>query len=359
MPNNNINEKLENAVCKGNLEEVKALLSAGANPNIKIGRSHLGSSLIHLASSAEILKELISYGARVDAQNSYGETPLHWAATGNLEIVRELLKHGASVNLRNRKGNTPLNFSLKTSNKNLEIIKELLKYGADINIRNHGSRGSDNHRTPLGNAASYPECAKLLIRFTLIKNFSKDYKQIVNLTPYETFHTYRELSSYFDDCIGEILQMKTDKIKNALSLYELVTNNFNKHVLYDNQLSMKLTKIDYSINYPTYNDIVLDKIKPFLERADLLNKLNKVQVYTKLSMLNQDIKEKKVILDYDSTYNVVKYLSNDDLLNLIAAFNDPDKCAIQSLSSLDNLVEPNTSLYEASTSNYAKRARLE
>ncbi|MDR1139080.1 MAG: ankyrin repeat domain-containing protein [Rickettsiales bacterium] len=359
MLNNNINKELEKAVYEKNLEEVKALLSAGADINLRV--EHNRDTLLHYASSVEITKELLLRGAEVNARNMYSETPLHSAITfgKKLELVRELLKHGADVNATNRKGNTALNHAVKKSDKNLEVIKELLEYGADINIRNRERRLFDNHNTPLDNAMSYPECAKLLIKFTLIKNFSKDYKQIINLTPYKTFNTYSELSRYFDDCICEILQMKTDKIKNDLSLYELVTNNFNKHVLYDNQLSVKLTKIGYSVHYPIYNDIILDKIKPFLERADLLNKLNKVQVYTKLDILNQDIKGKKVILDSDSTCNIIEYLSNDDLLNLIAAFNDSDKCAIRSLSSLNNLVEPNTRLHEASTSNYAKRARLE
>lgn len=66
------------------------------------------------------------------------------------------------------------------------------------------------------------------------------------------------------------------KKKDGLPLYEFVTNNFNSPVLYNNQLSVRLAKIDHSICYPIYNDIILDKVKPFLERADLLNKLSKI-----------------------------------------------------------------------------------
>ncbi|MFP3028462.1 MAG: hypothetical protein ACEY3L_20255 [Wolbachia sp.] len=153
--------------------------------------------------------------------------------------------------------------------------------------------------------------------------------------------------------------MKTDEIKDSLPLYEFVTNNFNIHVLYNNQLSVRLAKIDYSIRYPIYNDIILDKVKPFLERADLLNKLSKIQFYTKLDVADQDAKEKKIILDHDSTYNITEYLSNDNLLNFIVAFDDSNKRTFQSLSSLNNLVEPGTRLYETSISNDTKRARLE
>lgn len=91
----------------------------------------------------------------------------------------------------------------------------------------------------------------------------------------------------------------------------------------------------------------------------MLNKLSKIQFYTKLDVADQDAKEKKIILDHDSTYNITEYLSNDNLLNFIVAFDDSNKRTFQSLSSLNNLVEPGTRLYETSISNDTKRARLE
>ncbi|BFD48257.1 MAG: hypothetical protein DMENIID0003_13310 [Wolbachia endosymbiont of Sergentomyia squamirostris] len=359
MLNNNINKELEKAVYERNLEKVKALLSAGANANLRVERNR--DTLLHTTSSVEITKELLLGGAEVNSRNMYSETPLHSAITlgKELELVRELLKHGADVNATNRKGNTALNHAVKKSGKNLEVVKELLEYRADINIRNRERRLYDNCSTSLDNAVSDLACAKLLIKFTLVRNFNKDYGKIIDLSPYKGCSNYSKLSSYLDDCVCEILQMKTDEIKDSLPLYEFVTNNFNIHVLYNNQLSVRLAKIDYSIRYPIYNDIILDKVKPFLERADLLNKLSKIQFYTKLDVADQDAKEKKIILDHDSTYNITEYLSNDNLLNFIVAFDDSNKRTFQSLSSLNNLVEPGTRLYETSISNDTKRARLE
>ncbi|XP_076299430.1 uncharacterized protein LOC143218239 [Lasioglossum baleicum] len=350
MPNNNINEELASAVRKENLEEVKALLSAGADANhIRVEWNRNRDRLLHITSSVEITKELLLGGAEVDARNTYSETPLHSAVTlsKKVELVRELLKHGADVDAINRKGNTALNHAVSKRIKNLLVVKELLEYGADINIRN-SENSIYNYGTSLDNAVHDLECGKLLIKFTLIRNFNEDYRKIIDLSPYKEFSNYNELSSYLDDCVCEILQMKTDEIKDSLPLYEFVTNNFNIHVHYNNQLSVRLAKIDYSVRYPIYNDIILDKVKPFVERADLLNKLSKIQFYTKLDMTDQDVKEKKVILDHDSTYNITEYLSNDNLLNFIIA-----------LSSLNNLVEPDTRLYETFVSNDTKRARLE
>ncbi|CAH2093619.1 unnamed protein product [Euphydryas editha] len=388
--NNNINKELEKAVKEENLEKVKALLSKGANANLRVERNRdtllhtthsveitkellLGGAEVnarnqyretplHYAISVEITKELLLGGAEVNARNQYRETPLHYAITQDkkLELVRELLKHGADVNATNRKGNTALNHAVKKCVINLGVVKELLEYGADINIRNREQRLYENCNTSLDNAVSMSlACAKLLIKFTLIRNFNKDYKKIIDLSPYKKCSNYSELSIYLDGCVCEIFQMKTEEIKDSLSLYEFVTNNFNIHLLYNNQLPVRLAKIDYSIRYPIYNDIILDKVKPFLERADLLNKLSKIQFYTRLSMTDQDVKEKKIILDHDSTYKITEYLSNDNLLNFIEAFDDFNKRASQSLSSLNDLVESDTRLYKTSISNDTKRARLE
>ena len=57
--------------------------------------------------AAEIL---IDNGAKVDARNVYGDTPLHLAAGENHMAVAELLiNRGARVNVRNKLGATPLN----------------------------------------------------------------------------------------------------------------------------------------------------------------------------------------------------------------------------------------------------------
>ncbi|XP_026464984.1 ankyrin repeat and SOCS box protein 2-like [Ctenocephalides felis] len=355
----NINEELKQAVNKDDLEKVKALLSAGANANLRIG--HHRETLLHNAArSIEMVKVLVLGGADVDARTMYNETPLHFAAKRlNLKLIRGLLKYGAEVNALGSYRHTALNHVAKRqSNVDPEIVKELLKYGADINIENHERRSYDEnptYRSPLDNAVlGNLECAKLLIKFTLIRNINKDYQKIINLSPYKRYSNYSALTSYLDDCVSEILQMKTDVIEDGIPLYELVANNSNIHVRYNNQLSVKLSKIDYSLRYPIYNDVISEKLKLFAERIDLLNKLSTIQFYTILDVADQDAKKRKIILDQDSTYHVTKFLSNDSLSNFIVAFDDSNKCTFQSLSSSDNLEENETSM-----SSDAKRAKLD
>lgn len=374
MPNNNIDKELEVAVYERDLKKVRALLSAGANPNFQPNRENklphqYGNKLLHYVNSVEIAKELLLYGARVDSRNMYNETPLHTAIPcgRTAKLVIELLKHVADVNAKDRKGNTPLNLAVKTSNKNLEVIRELLEYGADINIRNRERRLFDNHSTPLDNAMSYPECAELLIKITLIKNFDKNYRKIINLDPYKGSSYYSKLSSYLDDCVCEITKMKTDSIDNSLSLYEFITSKeANKEVLYVNDEGVKsirnrVFQVLTSTSYPIYHDVISTKIGASLERASLLNKLSELEVYTKLDVSNhsQGVQEKTVVLDSYSKHEVAQYLFNNDLLNFTVAFyryTGQPSCLERNFT--ESSTQPNTRLYEASTSNYSNLAHL-
>ena len=54
-------------------------------------------------------KQLIANGAGVDAEDTAGATPLHYAAWVNaVSVAKLLLEHGADVNAENRVGRTPL-----------------------------------------------------------------------------------------------------------------------------------------------------------------------------------------------------------------------------------------------------------
>ncbi|MGL9731599.1 MAG: hypothetical protein ACR5KX_02105 [Wolbachia sp.] len=117
-----------------------------------------------------------------------------------------------------------------------------------------------------------------------------------------------------------------------------------------------------STNYPIYHDVISAKIGASLERTSLLNKLSELEVYTKSDASNhtQGVQEKTVVLDSYSKHEVVQYLSNNDLLDFIAAFyryTDQPSCLKRNFTVSNT--QSNTRLYEASTSNYAKRTRLE
>ncbi|KAK0167966.1 hypothetical protein PV327_001812 [Microctonus hyperodae] len=347
---------LETAIHNEDLKKVRDLLANGANAKSKSKWN--GESLLHITSNVEIAKELLSHGVYIDTSNKYGETPLDTAVKRkNLKLVKELLKHRATVNTTNNKGNTPLNIAIKSRFKNLTLIKILLEHGADIY---KGEVSYTRHYTdpgrPLDNAINDRICAKMLIRYHLLNNFKRDIDIFIELDRYKDRPIFDELSNYSYDCACEIVQMKTYEVNNNLSLFELIMmKHFNKPC--NLQLYWKLKKLDDEIfkSYPIYYEIIMDKLKPFKQKIYLLNKLSRIQIYVGIDMLNSDDKKDKVILDPDSSYNTADYLSNNDLKNLIIAFDQSQ------LDSLNNTREKSIQFDRASTSydHIDKRIKLE
>lgn len=96
--------------------------------------------LIHTAVQqdlCQVVKNLVDYGANVDAMDKYGNTPLHLAASLGFEkIVVFLLKSNASVSLMCGGSGpasrlTPLHMAIY--NEHIGIVKHLLKAGARLN----------------------------------------------------------------------------------------------------------------------------------------------------------------------------------------------------------------------------------
>ena len=72
---------------------------------------------MHLAtirSQTQSVKALLAEGANANAENKFGNTPLHNAAgCGNAAIVSILIDDDAFVNVQNAKGMTPLHNAAK------------------------------------------------------------------------------------------------------------------------------------------------------------------------------------------------------------------------------------------------------
>ena len=94
----------------------------------------------------EKVKRLVVKGADLNAVDTYGNTPLHWAAgNGYAAVVEYLVAKGASVNAVNRTGNTPLHWA--AVNGHVAVVEHLVANGADLNaVDKYGS-------TPLHRAA--------------------------------------------------------------------------------------------------------------------------------------------------------------------------------------------------------------
>lgn len=99
------------ATFTGNAGMIQALLGHGANPSDKDSDEMTVLHWAVLGNRPEAVRALIAGGAKVDAADRFGYTPLHYAATidfGDTEVVETLLKAGANSRLKTKDGKTPL-----------------------------------------------------------------------------------------------------------------------------------------------------------------------------------------------------------------------------------------------------------
>lgn len=154
---------LMHACSNEHLDVVQYLLKQGAN--VELINNHDSQAIHYGYKNVDILKELLKYGADINYQDYYGNTPLHLTISfhkinvakyiinntdanlnikdkgnyapiliavskGNVEIVRELIKKGALISIQNDSGHTPLHYA--SGDGSISIIKELLKAGSNI-----------------------------------------------------------------------------------------------------------------------------------------------------------------------------------------------------------------------------------
>lgn len=185
--------QLHRAVSGGRLDDVKALVKAGANVNVRQG-TFKGTPLQYAATQghAEVVKFLIESQATLDAADTFGRTPLMWAADkGHTDVVRLLVNHGADQKAKTNTGWTALRYALQSGNADVvnllkgqvkiddldndgfsdlhraasggqaDRVRLLLDAGADVNVRQGTFKG-----TPLQYAASegHAEVVKLLLK---------------------------------------------------------------------------------------------------------------------------------------------------------------------------------------------------
>ncbi len=120
------------------------LLASGAAPNAESSYNRTPLHRAARAGRSVSVLALIKYGARVNAKDKRGDTPLHY--TYHVDVARILIANGADVNARNTFDRTPLHAA---AHKSEELISLLIKSGAKVNMV------SKYGRTPLDVAVRY------------------------------------------------------------------------------------------------------------------------------------------------------------------------------------------------------------
>ncbi|XP_014676382.1 PREDICTED: putative ankyrin repeat protein RF_0381, partial [Priapulus caudatus] len=127
------NARVLSPACSGQLDIMRLLLEAGADPNVAETKSGVTPLMRAVREGKEAaVQMLLSHGADVNAADSYGETSLyHVPCSGRLDIMRLLLEAGANPNVaKTESGETPL---IKAVREGEEAVARMLLAGADAN----------------------------------------------------------------------------------------------------------------------------------------------------------------------------------------------------------------------------------
>jgi ankyrin repeat protein len=157
---------LHKAAREGRIDDVKALLAAGASVDERDPSTGATALCVAAASGQnEVVKLLLSLGADVNAESKDGDTALMWAAQSpQSPILKLLLEKGAKVNARNKIGRTALLFALGA--EDIRNTTDLLENGADPNIALAAAHGT----TPLIAVAAIPGPAGLALVRVLLEH---------------------------------------------------------------------------------------------------------------------------------------------------------------------------------------------
>jgi len=118
-------------------EGADLLIRAGARVN---AANELGVTPLWVAcenASAPMVQRLLKAGANPNAALLSGETPLMTAArTGSAVVVKQLLDNGADVNVKERaRGQTALMWAI--AQRHADVVEVLLAHGADVRARSN------------------------------------------------------------------------------------------------------------------------------------------------------------------------------------------------------------------------------
>ncbi|KAH9514770.1 hypothetical protein Btru_023605 [Bulinus truncatus] len=120
--------ELHHAILNGNTNQVRQLITLGADVNQKYGQETAFSLAIQ-----QNQFQCADQGADINAINNQGMTPLSVSTWhGTYHCTKLLLDHGALLTIHDKSGRTPL--MIACSNVYLEVVKVIIHYGCDVSI---------------------------------------------------------------------------------------------------------------------------------------------------------------------------------------------------------------------------------
>uniref|UniRef100_A0A672TDH5 Histone-lysine N-methyltransferase EHMT1-like n=1 Tax=Sinocyclocheilus grahami TaxID=75366 RepID=A0A672TDH5_SINGR len=146
-----------------NLEQVKMLISAGADVQIRDKEENVCLHWAAFSGCDKIAQLLLDKRSDLHAVNIHGDSPLHIAVRQNqLDCVMLFLSRGADVNLKNKDGETPLNccsvnskmWTILNTNKKLTDARRV----KDRTVSKDVSRGYEDVPVTCVNGMDHEPC---------------------------------------------------------------------------------------------------------------------------------------------------------------------------------------------------------
>jgi ankyrin repeat protein len=122
------------AAATGHLEVARALLDAGANPNLT-GQDEVSPLMLAAENGApELVTALLERGARANAADAHARTALMYAARANrAEAISVLLRRGAALEARCELGMTALHYAAENC-ECIDAVQRLLAARGDVDL---------------------------------------------------------------------------------------------------------------------------------------------------------------------------------------------------------------------------------
>jgi len=213
-------KSLHQAAADGEIEQVKSLISKGADINAK---DKLGKTALHYAAEkghAEVAKLLISHRAYVNAMDRNWAKPLHYAAMrGDKQTVELLISEGADIDAQNKNGRGPWFEAMRSlAAGRKEVVELLAAKGAKVpafhlaafigdmdKLKKLLEEGTNVNTPAMYNTTALHAAAnsgkKDIVEFLINKGANVDARDTFGLAPlyYAALHNYEDIADLLVD----------------------------------------------------------------------------------------------------------------------------------------------------------------